>query len=145
MKKWMRNTEAIGFQLTYSQTFVRILSIKTITAFYHWSHILFHGKIIFSDWKFIICITLFLNGCSRNGSETVSRFHLVFVYEEELREFVKTRLQKKDRVFVSGTVQHRTNEDADGKRKYSGVIFANSIQRVPKRAIDMKLLKLISI
>lgn len=134
MKKWMRNTAAIEFQLTYSRTCVRISSIKMITAFFHWSHILFHGKIIISNWKFIIYITLFLNGHHRNGYETVSQFHSVFVYEEDLREFVRTQLQKRDRVLVSGTVLHKTHTDAEGKRKYSGVIVANSIHKVAKRA-----------
>lgn len=70
----------------------------------------------------------------RNGSEHVSQFHKVFVYDDQLREYVRDNLQKKDRVFVNGSLRHLTHTDDEGRRKYSAYIVANSIHKIAKRA-----------
>lgn len=63
-------------------------------------------------------------------------FHRVFVYDEALREFVRNKLTKTDRIAITGKIAHMTNTSADGKKMYSSFIVADNIYRVARRNVQ---------
>lgn len=62
-------------------------------------------------------------------------FHRVFVYEKALREFTQNKLDKHDRIMITGKVAHMTNTSTDGKKLYSGFVVADNIYRVARRNV----------
>lgn len=52
-----------------------------------------------------------------------------------MRDYARDHLKKSDRVYVSGSIKHHTHTDSEGKRRYSGTLLANSIQKLAKRQV----------
>lgn len=60
-------------------------------------------------------------------------FHRVFVQDQELREYIRNKLQRKDRVLLNGRIGHMTDTGKDGKKIYSGFINVTDIYRIARR------------
>lgn len=52
-----------------------------------------------------------------------------------MRDYARDHLKKSDRVYVTGSIKHHTHTDSEGKRQYSGVLLANSIEKLAKRRV----------
>ena len=76
----------------------------------------------------------FIHFCRRD-TEKKSQFHTIVIYDKKMREYAREHLKKSDRVYVSGSIKHQTHTDQDGKRLFSGSLYANSIQKVAKRQV----------
>lgn len=57
----------------------------------------------------------------------------MFVYDQELREYVRNELQTKDRVLLNGRIGHMTDTGNDGKKIYSGFLVVNDIYKIARR------------
>lgn len=66
------------------------------------------------------------------SSEGVT-FHRVHVQDEALREYIRNKLQRKDRVLLNGQIGHMTDTGTDGKQIYSGFVNVTDIYRIARR------------
>lgn len=60
------------------------------------------------------------------------KFHSVMVSDQDLTKFVSNNLEKGDRVYMRGSLKWRSVTDADGKKKTTGWILAETIDKVTK-------------
>lgn len=71
--------------------------------------------------------------CFRN-LEGIKELHVdfipIFVYDEELRNYVRNHLKRLDCVRVEGVFKYRTEINAEGKQWKGGYISANKINKV---------------
>lgn len=58
-----------------------------------------------------------------------SNFHVILIFDDNLREFVRNNLEKSDRIYVKGSLSS-THIDVNGNKSQSGYIVARSIQRI---------------
>lgn len=69
---------------------------------------------------------------SRNTQEILTYFHTAFVYDQDLCKFVRNNLEKGDRVFIRGSLVVTNQIDAEGKKRQTGSILAETIDKVTK-------------
>lgn len=78
------------------------------------------------DHSFIQAIT---HHRHKTLQENRCNFHVIFVFDQNLREFVRNNLEKNDRIYVRGSLSS-THIDTNGNRSQSGYIVAQSIQKI---------------
>lgn len=67
---------------------------------------------------------------NRTTQENQQHFHSILVFDQDLCKFVSNNLEKFDRVYVRGSLNHVSVTDADGKKKATGSIIAETIDKV---------------
>lgn len=90
--------------------------------------------------KLINYFLFFFENRSNEDAEVVTSFHQVFVYDDNLRDYVQKALQKKDRIFLKGRLAHHIHSDPErkGRRIYSSFIIAESIHKLARRDTGSK-------
>lgn len=61
-------------------------------------------------------------------------FHRVFAYDTELCQYIESKLNKRDRVLLTGKIGHMTWTGEDGKKVFSGFIIADNVYRISPRS-----------
>lgn len=72
---------------------------------------------------------LFFRNAAGEDVEKVD-FIPIFVYDDQLREYVRDHLKRLDRVRIEGEMKQKWAIDEFGKRKSSGYIKANRINKM---------------
>lgn len=75
-----------------------------------------------------------LNSNEAGEAESVSNFHRVFAYDEAIRKYIRENVGKKDRLLVTGRLEHLTYTGVNGKKVYSGYVVAQNILKIGKRS-----------
>lgn len=72
----------------------------------------------------------------RKNNRQISNFHVVFIRDRELCNFVRKNLQKNDRIYLRGHLSRNKFTDDDGKWHYSGFINAEHINKIKSSNVD---------
>lgn len=61
----------------------------------------------------------------------------IYVYDSELRDYVRNNLKRLDRVRIEGILKNKPKTDDKGKKRMMGYIQAHSIKKMlPLHAVD---------
>lgn len=72
---------------------------------------------------------------SRNpvdGENQKLTFYHIFVHDPNLINYVKENLQRKDRVFLFGSLNYKPEIDQNGEKTYGGYIEATNIFKIDR-------------
>ncbi|XP_055326587.1 uncharacterized protein LOC129580306 [Sitodiplosis mosellana] len=80
---------------------------------------------------FSLCGHFVAKNVTDGESERV-QFYRVYVHDKELIQFLKTNVQKRDRILVNGFLNGKSETDENGKSRYAGHIEATQIVKVDR-------------
>lgn len=66
------------------------------------------------------------------GESQKRAFYQVFVHDPNLINYVKKNLNKRDRIFVNGFLNYKSETGQDGKRFHSGYVEATNILKIDR-------------
>lgn len=72
------------------------------------------------------------NPDSGEGDSQKREFYNVFIHDPNLINYAKENLKRKDRVFVNGFLNYKSELDQDGKKQVNGYVEATNIFKIDR-------------